>query len=139
MHANELLRQYAAGEGNFNGATLSEANLVRVSLIAEKLDGEKLSGENLERTTTSDNTMLLAPIYFLVFTGSLIFLRLSKSYRAARNQITTLKRLNQVPCSNCRFYTGNHYLLCTVHPSTALKEEAINCPDYCPKNGKFPH
>jgi uncharacterized protein YjbI with pentapeptide repeats len=137
MHAHEILRPSAAGEANFNGAPLSEANLVRVSLIAEKVDGEKLSGENLDRTTTSDNTMLLVPIYFFVFTGSLIFLRLSKSYRAARNQITTLKRLNQVPCRNCRFYTGNHYLLCTVHPSTVLKEEAINCPDYCPKNGKL--
>jgi hypothetical protein len=139
MHVNELLRQYVAGERNYNGSTLSEANVVRASLSAEKLDGEKLSGQKLDGATTPDSALLLAPIYFLVMTGALIFLRLSNSCKAAGNPNTSLKRLHQIPCNNCRFFTRSHYLKCAVHPSTALKKEAINCPDYCPQDGKFPH
>lgn len=38
MDTNKLLRKSAIAERNFNAATLSEKNLVRLSLIEEKLD-----------------------------------------------------------------------------------------------------
>lgn len=137
MDTNKLLSKSATAEKNSNAATLSERNLVRVSLIEEKLDDEKLSAEKQDEATTPDGAMLLAPIYFLAFTGALIFLKRSKSHKAAQNRNTTLKRLNQIPCRNCQFFKENQYLKCAVHPSTVLKEEAINCPDYCPQNEKF--
>lgn len=43
-----------------------------------------------------------------------------------------LRRLYQIPCSKCAFFTGNYYLKCTVHPCKALSEEALNCLDYEP-------
>jgi hypothetical protein len=43
-----------------------------------------------------------------------------------------LRRLHQVPCSRCAFYTGDYRLKCTVHPCKALSEEAIACLDYEP-------
>jgi hypothetical protein len=41
-----------------------------------------------------------------------------------------LQRLHQIPCHRCVFFTGEYYLKCTIHPSKALNEEAINCRDY---------
>ncbi len=40
-----------------------------------------------------------------------------------------LKRLHQIPCHQCAFFTGNYYLKCTIHPQKALTEEAIDCLD----------
>lgn len=51
---------------------------------------------------------------------------------AAKDGITAVKRLHQIPCSTCQFFTGNYYLKCPVHPKVALSEEAINCSDYYP-------
>jgi hypothetical protein len=37
-----------------------------------------------------------------------------------------------VPCPRCRYFSNNSYLKCTLHPVTALTEQAIDCRDYCP-------
>jgi hypothetical protein len=49
---------------------------------------------------------------------------------AVQDGVARLRRLHQVPCSRCAFFTSNHHLKCTVHPCKALSEEAINCLDY---------
>jgi len=41
-----------------------------------------------------------------------------------------LQRLHQIPCGGCAFFTGEYHLKCTLHPSNALTESAINCLDY---------
>lgn len=51
----------------------------------------------------------------------------------AREGIATLKRLHQIPCANCEFFTGEYHLKCPIHPFSALTEEAIHCSDYAPK------
>jgi hypothetical protein len=51
---------------------------------------------------------------------------------AIRDGMIRLKRLHQVPCSHCAFFTGDYRLKCTVHPCKALSEEAIGCLDYEP-------
>ncbi len=38
--------------------------------------------------------------------------------------------MHQIPCSNCKFFTNDHRLKCTVSPSIANTEQAINCGDY---------
>ncbi|WP_337906916.1 hypothetical protein [Iningainema tapete] len=50
----------------------------------------------------------------------------------ARYGIATVKRLHQIKCADCQFFTGDYHLKCTVHPSFALTEEAINCSDFYP-------
>jgi hypothetical protein len=55
---------------------------------------------------------------------------------AAKDGIATVKRLHQIPCSDCRFFTGSYQLKCPVHPKAALTEEAINCCDYYPNHGR---
>jgi hypothetical protein len=53
---------------------------------------------------------------------------------ATRDGIARLKRLHQIPCSGCAFFTGDHRLKCTVHPCKALTEDAIACLDYEPSS-----
>ncbi|NEQ05218.1 MAG: hypothetical protein F6K37_04270 [Moorea sp. SIO4E2] len=53
---------------------------------------------------------------------------------AVRESFAVAKRLHQIPCSNCQFFTGDYRLKCTVHPSVANSEAAINCIDFCAKN-----
>ena len=52
---------------------------------------------------------------------------------AIHDGIARLKRLHQIPCSRCTFFTGSYYLKCTVHPCKALSEEAIHCLEYEPR------
>lgn len=70
-------------------------------------------------------------IVCLTIVWSIIFFLVWSSYVAAKNGIANLKRLHQIPCSTCEFFTGNYILKCPVHPKTALTEEAIGCADYC--------
>ncbi|MEM8613340.1 MAG: hypothetical protein AAGF93_15070 [Cyanobacteria bacterium P01_H01_bin.105] len=41
-----------------------------------------------------------------------------------------VRRLHQIPCSRCAYFTGDYRLKCTVNPMSALTEEAIGCTDY---------
>ncbi|MCA1992233.1 MAG: hypothetical protein LDL41_09345 [Coleofasciculus sp. S288] len=72
--------------------------------------------------------MILCPILicslFVIFCLSICV--------AVQDGITRLRRLHQVPCSRCAFFTGDYRLKCTVHPCKALSEEAIGCLDYEP-------
>ncbi len=72
--------------------------------------------------------MILCPILIC----SLLVILCLSICAAVRDGITRLKRLHQVPCSHCAFFTGDYRLKCTVHPSKALSEEAIGCLDYEP-------
>lgn len=51
-------------------------------------------------------------------------------YVATQDGINRLRRLHQIPCHRCAFFTGDYRLKCTVHPTTALSEEALNCRDF---------
>lgn len=44
--------------------------------------------------------------------------------------VKQVRRLHQIPCHRCQFYTGSPYLKCPVHPLEALSEAAIDCGDY---------
>ncbi|MGJ3253409.1 MAG: hypothetical protein ACFE0J_20075 [Elainellaceae cyanobacterium] len=50
--------------------------------------------------------------------------------RGIRDAVTYANRLHRVPCANCQFFTGNYTLKCAIHPTTAMSESAIDCPDY---------
>lgn len=40
----------------------------------------------------------------------------------------------KAPCQHCRYFSQNPYLKCTLHPSTVLTKQAVDCLDYCPSN-----
>ncbi|MBW4672181.1 MAG: hypothetical protein KME60_33355 [Cyanomargarita calcarea GSE-NOS-MK-12-04C] len=45
-----------------------------------------------------------------------------------------MQKLHRIPCYNCDFFTNNHRLKCTVHPTIACTEEALGCGDFELKN-----
>ncbi|QLE42335.1 hypothetical protein FD723_19165 [Nostoc sp. C052] len=79
---------------------------------------------------------LLVPICFVVAWTVIILLVLSLC-AAARDSLTTAKQMHQIPCTGCQFFTDNYRLKCTVRPSIANTEEAIDCSDYQPKTNPY--
>ena len=71
-------------------------------------------------------------IFCFVCTWMLIIVGCWSFWDACKEGIATLKRLHEIPCANCEFFTGDYRLKCTVHPREALSEEAIGCLDYQP-------
>jgi hypothetical protein len=51
-------------------------------------------------------------------------------YGLLRDALQTTRRMHQIPCSRCRYFTQDYFLKCTVHPKKALSEDAIGCRDY---------
>ncbi|MGD1919391.1 MAG: hypothetical protein ACFCAD_11165 [Pleurocapsa sp.] len=43
--------------------------------------------------------------------------------------VATVKKMHQIPCTRCRFFTGDYRLKCTVNPHVANTEAAIGCSD----------
>ena len=74
----------------------------------------------------------ISPIYFLA-AWALIGLVLQTMYLAVSDAIATSKILHQIPCARCQFFTNSYYLKCTVNPTCALTETAINCRDFYQK------
>ncbi|BAY19092.1 hypothetical protein NIES2109_51010 [Nostoc sp. HK-01] len=78
----------------------------------------------------------LVPICF-VGAWSLMILVAWSLWTAARDSVATAKQMHQIPCPGCQFFTDDYRLKCTVHPSVANTEEAINCMDYQPKTNPY--
>lgn len=76
-------------------------------------------------------------IHFLFCVGfwsilfSFIFYKAILGFRQGVNH---LKKLHQIPCAKCAYFTGDYRLKCPVNPMVALSEEAINCRDFQIKN-----
>jgi hypothetical protein len=47
--------------------------------------------------------------------------------------INYVRKLHQIPCHACEFFTNDYRLKCTVRPIEACSERAINCIDFAPK------
>ena len=75
---------------------------------------------------------LLVPI---CFTSAWVFIALTawSVLSAMQDGIKNVEQLHKIPCADCRFFTGDYHLKCTVHPSRALSEDAISCPDFEPR------
>jgi hypothetical protein len=52
---------------------------------------------------------------------------------ALKQGASEVKKLHQIPCYNCDFFTNDHRLKCTVNPIMACTEDAICCRDFEPK------
>ena len=78
----------------------------------------------------------LVPICFVV-AWTVTILAVLSLWTAVRDSVTTAKQMHQIPCSGCQFFTDNYRLKCTVRPSIANTEEAINCSDYQPKTNHY--
>ncbi|WP_017717590.1 hypothetical protein [Kamptonema formosum] len=55
-------------------------------------------------------------------------------WSAVADGVARSKRMHQIPCANCAFFTNDYRLKCPVRPTIALTEEAIGCTDYRQNN-----
>ncbi|OLP19412.1 hypothetical protein BST81_05770 [Leptolyngbya sp. 'hensonii'] len=73
--------------------------------------------------------LVMAWVFSLLLTWSLV--------AATKNGIAQARKLHQIPCAHCQFFTRDYRLKCTVHPTTALSEAAIGCLDYQPETSLY--
>ncbi|MBW4649530.1 MAG: hypothetical protein KME06_12700 [Kastovskya adunca ATA6-11-RM4] len=78
----------------------------------------------------------LVPLCF-VFAWSLAALFVLTLWTSIQSGAAQLKTMHQIPCTDCQFFTNDYHLKCTVHPSIANSEAAINCRDYCPQKNAY--
>ncbi|MBC1224079.1 hypothetical protein GNF10_20765 [Nostoc sp. UCD121] len=78
----------------------------------------------------------LIPICFIT-AWTVTILVVMSLWTAARDSVATAKLMHQIPCTGCQFFTDNYRLKCTVRPSIANTEEAIDCRDYQPKTNPY--
>ena len=112
--------------------------------IAENSDFSQVTRSEVKQEQMQPNgldihdvALTLSPIA-LLFSWVIFFLILQKIRSFLDNKMAfPIKGLHKVPCKNCRFYANNHYLKCAVQPSIVLTEEAKDCPEYSPRNGKI--
>ncbi len=50
--------------------------------------------------------------------------------RAVVSGFLIAKKMHQIPCTRCQFFTNDHRLKCTAQPYIANTEAAIHCRDY---------
>jgi hypothetical protein len=73
--------------------------------------------------------VVLTPLCFL-FAWILMGLICWSVATFLRDTFGKAQQMHQIPCSDCRFFTDDYRLKCTVHPTIALSEAAIQCPDF---------
>ena len=76
---------------------------------------------------------VLIPVCFII-TWLFIISLLATLLSSIRQTLARAKQMHQIPCYNCKFFTNDHRLKCTVNPSFANTERAIDCFDYQSKN-----
>lgn len=72
---------------------------------------------------------VIRPLYSVVAV-TLVAGTIARLGQTIRQGWQHLQQLHQIPCSRCAYFTGDYRLKCTVHPSQALTEEAIDCQDF---------
>ncbi|MGK7932556.1 MAG: hypothetical protein AB4041_14135 [Microcystaceae cyanobacterium] len=75
---------------------------------------------------------ILVPICF-VLTWLFIISLASTLWGSVRDGVNRAKTMHQIPCANCRFFTNDYRLKCTIQPSIANTEQAIDCGDFSAK------
>lgn len=69
-------------------------------------------------------------ICFICLWVSMVLMFIVSVLQALKHGTNNLKKLHQIPCSKCDFFTNDYRLKCTLHPMKACTEEAINCFDF---------
>jgi len=71
----------------------------------------------------------LVPICF-VSAWIIIILALRSFWLTMKHGLNRAKKMHEIPCTGCQYFTNDYRLKCTVQPHIASSEDAIDCPDY---------
>jgi hypothetical protein len=118
---------------NLHSEAVNPKNLQGTNLIEENPTERQLNGEKIDVVNPAEYTGIVLPIYLAIAAGILIIFQISRK-REQSLASNFLSRLHQIPCMNCHFYCMNPHLKCAVNPSVVLTRQAIDCPDYRPRN-----
>lgn len=80
---------------------------------------------------------LIVPICF-VSAWVILIMTVWSLWSTVQETAKRTRRLHQIPCAQCRYFTNSYHLKCTVHPTIALSEAAIECGDYESKEPSYP-
>lgn len=72
----------------------------------------------------------------VLLTGLLLMLRrvaLQQKEAQGANKGNLEANRTPIPCQSCHYFNPNTFMPCAVNPSLALRKEAIDCSDYCPR------
>lgn len=72
---------------------------------------------------------VLVPVCF-VLAWTLLILLGSTMWMSIRDTLAKSQTMHQIPCATCQYFTNDHRLKCSVHPTIANTENAIDCSDY---------
>ena len=78
---------------------------------------------------------MLRPV-FVLLAWLLSGLMISTVIHAIVDVVKRSQTMHSIPCHSCRYCTRSYYLKCTVHPSIAFSESAINCLDFNPDDDR---
>jgi hypothetical protein len=132
MHTSGFLQLYISAQKSVHQSTVIEATLANTTQNDTKPQGGDISFV----------AVFLAHISFMIVWGIVVYLVSSvckaledppENRAQEKNEIVSIKHVQQHPCKNCQFFHKNSYLKCAVNPATALTKEALNCSDYSPK------
>ncbi|WP_334891315.1 hypothetical protein [Nostoc sp.] len=126
MSTDKIIKFYILDKNHLNLLPSINAKLMIVNHAVTKPDFTRPEG-----AITPDEALFFIPLCSMIFLAIFI-LKLLDVWKVTRAKIIALNCFHQLPCQNCRFFTNNHYLYCTVHPSIVLTEQALDCSDYCP-------
>ena len=71
----------------------------------------------------------LGPICF-VLAWSVVILGIWQVIATTRDSVQRAQTMHKIPCSDCAFFTNQAVLKCSLHPATAMTEDAIDCFDF---------
>ncbi|MEH1782927.1 hypothetical protein [Nostoc sp.] len=132
MHTSEFFRLYVSAQQSVHHSTLLEANLT-------KLTHNDTKAQNGDIPFVA---VFLAHISFMIVWAMVVYLVSSfckaledppENAAQDKDEIVSIKYLQQHPCESCQFFNNNRYLKCAVQPAIALTIQALNCSDYSPK------
>ena len=73
---------------------------------------------------------MLAKIFCAFCAWAILFLSIGSLFFTLFQGKQHLQKLHDIPCSGCDFFTNDYRLKCTVHPTKACSEDAIDCLDF---------
>ncbi len=73
---------------------------------------------------------MLLQIFCAVSVWLLMGIGVLRIWKLSIRGFAYVKRLHNIPCERCVFFTGDYRLKCTVKPYIALSEGAIDCQDF---------
>ncbi|MDJ0675590.1 MAG: hypothetical protein QNJ36_09465 [Calothrix sp. MO_167.B42] len=76
---------------------------------------------------------MLMTIFLACFAWGLMILFFCSAWHTLKIGTEHLRKMHQIPCSGCDYFTNDYRLKCTVNPIKACSEDAIGCIDFEPK------